>query len=145
MAGKTYLRTILALPLSLNSELWTGASLLRKSATLEIGNFNALMKYREDVDLGQRLLTAGYSIVRDPELVLTDTFIDESLLKLLDRRWRWYRSSDLRHSLKNIHQSFRDGGKRYKSSRHLCSSHLLLSPYYHIYRALRDRLCLKDN
>lgn len=129
----------------MNSELWTGAALLRKSATLAVGNFNVGMKSREDSELGRRLLKAGYAVVRDPELVITHAG-DESLLQLLDRYWRWYRINAIRSSYRAVYQSFAVMATEDIRARDLCAVPIsLLSPYYQIYRAVCARIRLKDD
>ena len=73
--------------------LTTYGTILRRSAVLDVGNFNPLLRHSEDKDLGKRLLNAGYKIIGDPNLVVYSIKKD-SVLSVLERYWRWYGGED---------------------------------------------------
>ncbi len=68
--------------------LATAGALVRKSAVMRIGNFNPAFRFREDLDLSDRLLAAGLDVVFDPQLKVRFLAV-ESLSSILDRDWRW--------------------------------------------------------
>ena len=63
--------------------------MLRKSAVLDVGNFNQDLRHSEDRELGQRLIKAGFKIIGDPNLVVYSIKKD-SIWSVLERYWRWY-------------------------------------------------------
>jgi cellulose synthase/poly-beta-1,6-N-acetylglucosamine synthase-like glycosyltransferase len=69
--------------------LTTYGTILRRSAVLDVGNFNSALRHSEDKDLGKRLLNAGYKIIGDPNLIVYSIKKD-SVLSVLERYWRWY-------------------------------------------------------
>ena len=73
--------------------LTTYGTILRRSAVLDVGNFNPSLRHSEDKDLGKRLLSAGYKIIGDPNLVVYSIKKD-SVLSVLERYWRWYGGED---------------------------------------------------
>lgn len=73
--------------------LTTYGTMLRRSAVLNAGNFNSTLRHSEDKDLGQRLLSAGYKIIGDPNLIVYSIKRD-SVLSVLERYWRWYGGED---------------------------------------------------
>jgi GT2 family glycosyltransferase len=73
--------------------LTTYGTLLRRSAVLDVGNFNPSLRHSEDKDLGKRLLNAGYKIIGDPNLVVYSIKKD-SVFSVLERYWRWYGGED---------------------------------------------------
>ena len=90
--------------------LTTYGTVLRRSAVLDVGNFNPSLRHSEDKDLGNRLLNAGYKIIGDPNLVVYSIKKD-SVLSVLERYWRWYGGVDEKFSIKDywhaIKASFR--------------------------------------
>jgi glycosyltransferase involved in cell wall biosynthesis len=68
--------------------LSTGAVLMRKSAVIEVGNFNSHLREGEDGELGMRLLDQGYEVVCDPDLRSTALGRD-SIVRVLERYRRW--------------------------------------------------------
>lgn len=69
--------------------LITYGTILRRSAALEVGNFSEELRHSEDAELGERLLSAGYDIVADPQVPV---FCNKqnSISEVLERYWRWY-------------------------------------------------------
>ena len=73
--------------------LITYGTMVRRSAVLEVGNFNPRLRHSEDAELGQRLLAAGCDIVSDPRVpVLCNA--RNSVRQVLERYWRWYAGAD---------------------------------------------------
>ena len=73
--------------------LTTYGTILRRSAVMDVGNFNLSLRHSEDKDLGKRLLNAGYKIIGDPNLVVYSIKKD-SVFSVLERYWRWYGGED---------------------------------------------------
>jgi glycosyltransferase involved in cell wall biosynthesis len=71
------------------SALITGGSIVRKSSVIEVGNFNSTLRHSEDHELGDRLLSAGFDIVFDPQLLAT-SLDHNNFLQLMERYWRWH-------------------------------------------------------
>jgi glycosyltransferase involved in cell wall biosynthesis len=75
--------------ISHKSPLITYGTILRRSAVLEMGNFNLGLRHTEDAEMGERLLIAGYDNVFDPRApVYCNT--QNTLPEVLERYWRWY-------------------------------------------------------
>ena len=73
------------------SKLATYAAILRKSATLRAGNYDASLRHGEDYDLGLRLLNVG-DVVYDPSLEVAPV-LHNSLVQVMERYSRWYRAA----------------------------------------------------
>lgn len=71
------------------SSLITFGTLLRRDAVLAVGNYNTSYRCNEDVELGERLLAAGYDVVFDPNLLLY-SITGNSIRQVLERYSRWY-------------------------------------------------------
>jgi glycosyltransferase involved in cell wall biosynthesis len=71
------------------SLLSTYGCVVRASAVREVGNFNPNLRHSEDVDLGQRLLNAGFDVIFDPSLCVYSG-ISNTTQEVLERYWRWY-------------------------------------------------------
>lgn len=69
--------------------LSTYGCVIRRSAVLEVGNFDRSLRHSEDADLGRRLLAAGFDVVFDPSLLVVSG-VSNSLGQVLERYWRWY-------------------------------------------------------
>lgn len=69
--------------------LSTAGAVLRKSSVTQVGNFNPLFRYREDLDLSDRLLAADCDVVYDPALKIK-LLASESIGTVLERDWRWH-------------------------------------------------------
>ena len=69
--------------------LITYGTMMRRSAVLEVGNFDPTLRHSEDAELGERLLAAGYDIVFDPS-VPVHCNVRNTLGQVLERYWRWY-------------------------------------------------------
>ena len=76
-------------PLQHDAPLSTYGCALRRSAVLQVGNFNYCLRHSEDADLGHRLLAAGYKVIFDPSLHVISA-VSNSTLEVLDRYWRWH-------------------------------------------------------
>lgn len=66
-----------------------GGGLFRRDAIASVGYLaNRWLKAREEADLGMRLLTAGWHLVRLPEPSVTHTGHNESSFEMICRLWR---------------------------------------------------------
>jgi GT2 family glycosyltransferase len=92
------------------SSLTTYGTLMRRDSVIEVGNFNQNLRHSEDRELGQRLISAGFKIIGDPNLVVYSIKKD-SISSVLERYWRWYGGENESMSfgtyLKSIKGSFR--------------------------------------
>jgi glycosyltransferase involved in cell wall biosynthesis len=68
--------------------LITYGTLMRRSAVLEVGNFNPTLRHSEDAELGERLLAADYDIVFDPTVPVFCN-VQNTMGEVLERYWRW--------------------------------------------------------
>lgn len=73
--------------------LITYGTIVRRSAVLEVGNFDPALRHTEDGELGERLLAAGYDVVFDPRVPVYCN-VQNSLGQVLERYWRWYAGLD---------------------------------------------------
>lgn len=123
--------------------LITYGTIVRRSALLAVGNFNAKLRHTEDAELGQRLLAAGRDIVSDPRVpVLCNS--SNSVLQVLERYWRWYAGADelvswatyrksLVYAIKGmVREDLRDGDP-------LSAILSLGSPSYQVLKSLKNR------
>jgi len=69
--------------------LITWGTVLRKSASEAVGGFRRDMPHSEDADLGHRLLSSDWIMMRDPKLRL-HPLVSNSPGKLCERFLRWY-------------------------------------------------------
>jgi len=72
----------------LRAPLITYGTLMRRSAVLEVGNFDPNLRHSEDKELGERLLASGYLIVFDPSVAVFCN-VENSIGQVLERYWRW--------------------------------------------------------
>jgi len=75
-------------------------TLMRRSLALEAGNFNQAVRNREDAELGERLLAAGFDIVFDPTAAVVCNAQNNTLSQVLVRYRRWYEEKNERVSWK---------------------------------------------
>jgi GT2 family glycosyltransferase len=71
------------------TSLVTYGTLVKRSIILNAGNFDSRLQHSEDEDLGLRLLKLGYKSIGDPKLI-TYSEVDNSLIQVLERHWRWH-------------------------------------------------------
>ena len=90
--------------------LTTYGTLVRRSAVLDVGNFNPSLRHSEDKDLGKRLLSSGYKIIGNPNLFVYSIKKD-SVLSVLERYWRWYGGEDERMSFHDYLHAIRSSIK----------------------------------
>lgn len=128
--------------------LTTYGTLLRRSAVLDVGNFNPSLRHSEDKDLGKRLLNAGYKIIGDPNLVVYSIKKD-SVLSVLERYWRWYggenESMSLRDYLNAIKASIKPMIQQDLKAKDWRAAFIsFICPHYgffrHLYRKLTGKL-----
>lgn len=123
--------------------LITGGVIMRRSAILEVGNFDTTLRHSEDRELGRRLLAGGWKIIYEPRAVVT-TLVSNTVAQALERYWRW--NSGVRPEFR-----FRDYAKmtwysmkvlaaRDLRSRDLgCAVMSAILPHYCALRTLRGR------
>ena len=85
------------------ASLATGCCLLRLSAVRAVGNFNERLREREDQELGDRLINAGFEVVFDPDLFCRETG-SNTLSEVLSRYARW--------NLENSSMTLREYGRQ---------------------------------
>ena len=123
--------------------LTTYGTILRRSAVLDVGNFNRELVHSEDKELGDRLLKAGYKIIGDPNLIVYSMKKDTTL-SVLERYWRWYGGTDEKFSLRDywhaIKASFRPMMQEDMRENDWKSAFIsFLCPHYGFYRYLYRR------
>jgi GT2 family glycosyltransferase len=69
--------------------LATWGALLRKSAVLEVGNFDPAYRHGEDAELGRRLSSQGWDVVFEPA-ALVHPSRDNTIAEVLERYFRWH-------------------------------------------------------
>lgn len=85
---------------NLQAPLITYGTLMRRSAVLEVGNFDPELRHSEDKELGERLLANDYHIVFDPSVAVFCN-VENSLGQVLERYWRWHAGTDEAISLQS--------------------------------------------
>lgn len=75
--------------LSEDASLATYGAIMRKSAVLEVGNYDSALRHSEDAELGERLRAAGWKVIQDPSLLVISVSRN-SLAQVLERYWRWH-------------------------------------------------------
>jgi glycosyltransferase involved in cell wall biosynthesis len=70
------------------ASLATTCSVIRKSAVETVGGFDLRLREREDYELGERLLRAGFDVVFDPALWAVSEK-SETVWQVLERYARW--------------------------------------------------------
>lgn len=125
------------------SSLITYGTILRRSAVLELGNFNPEMRHTEDAELGDRLLAAGFDIIFDPRVPVFCN-VQNTLKEALDRYWRWYagigEKVSFRGYAKNISYSIKGMAMIDFSQRDpLAALISLLCPHYQFWRSVLNK------
>ncbi|MBG29608.1 MAG: hypothetical protein CMI31_06355 [Opitutae bacterium] len=124
--------------------LITYGTLMKRSAVLEVGNFNASLRHTEDGDLGDRLLAAGHEIWGDPDLAVT-SLTQNTLFQVMERYWRWYAGKEEKLSLSAYWHDFK-GSIRPMAASDLangdwgCACISLFSPHYRFWKTLYNKL-----
>ncbi|MDG0964306.1 MAG: glycosyltransferase [Opitutales bacterium] len=121
------------------SSLTTYGTLMRRGAIKEVGNFDASLKHSEDIELGRRLIKAGYSLLGIPSLA-TYSIRPDTLTSVLERYWRWYGGIDegmgILDYIQSIKASFRPMIQQDIKSRDFASVLIsFLCPHYGYLRA----------
>jgi GT2 family glycosyltransferase len=82
-------------PGAVNRRGWlaTYGAMVRRSAVMDAGNYDARLRHTEDAELGQRLLAKGWDVVMDPALEAI-SIARNSLPQVLERYWRWNAGKD---------------------------------------------------
>ena len=84
-----------------NASLCTGAYVSRVSAFRAVGNFRSDLRHSEDLELGDRLLNAGYKVVFEPKCI-AHPLVQNTIIQCLERHWRWYVARDGRMDWKTF-------------------------------------------
>jgi hypothetical protein len=122
------------------ASLATGCCVVRKSAAEQVGGFNPALRAGEDVDLGRRLLGAGFDVVFDPKLVATSVLAN-SVTEVLERYARWNTTSrmTLRGFLRQLNYSLKVMvAKDLKAKDPLGACLSLLAPHYQFWGGVFD-------
>jgi GT2 family glycosyltransferase len=82
------------------ASLATGGVLMRRSSILQAGNFKDSLRHSEDIDLGNRLLAAGFKVVFDPTLRIMQVGRTR-FWSLMERYWRWHAGPEERTSVRH--------------------------------------------
>ncbi len=69
--------------------LATYGAVVRRSAVLGAGNYDARLRHSEDAELGQRLLAKDWEVIQDPSLEAI-SLARNSLSQVMERYWRWH-------------------------------------------------------
>ena len=122
----------------------TYGTIVRKSHIIGVGNFNPDLKHSEDEDLGKRLLQNGYTLFSNHDLRVHCN-LENSLLEVLERYWRWHVGRDEKSSLWDYLQSIKNSIKPMAQtdfySRHWTSIPIsLFCPHYCFLKTLLTRL-----
>jgi glycosyltransferase involved in cell wall biosynthesis len=122
----------------------TFGAMVRSSAVVAVGGYDASLRHSEDAELGSRLEGANFDVVGDPSLQVFCN-IRNSLPQVLERYWRWYAGKDEFFSLKiyfkRVLFSIRNmaWGDLQAGEPLTCLISLLL-PHYQLWRDLKGRI-----
>ncbi|HLK15829.1 MAG TPA: glycosyltransferase family 2 protein [Fimbriimonadaceae bacterium] len=127
----------------LKDGLITWAFMARVEALRQVGNFDRSLRHSEDLDMGRRLIGAGWKIAYEPAaLVVTQS--SNTMSQVLERFWRWHGGLHPRFSARDyfraIAYSFKVHAKRDLAARDPASALISLwLPHYCAYRSLTYR------
>ncbi len=128
-------------PLAVNrrATLATYGTMVRKSAALAVGNYDAALRHSEDAELGGRLLARGFDVVFDPELHALAS-ARSTFAQLMERYWRWHAGQDESASwkayLKQVSYSFKVMAREdLRAGDPLSVPVSLFSPHYQFWRS----------
>jgi glycosyltransferase involved in cell wall biosynthesis len=138
--GRHLFKTDLAPAVNRRASLSTGGTLMRAAAVREVGGYDARLRHSEDIELGGRLIAAGFDVVFDPALTVT-AIASNTLAAVLERHWRWNAGVDETATVRGYARSIS------YSIRHMARTDLvegdfagalvsLLSPHDHFWRSL---------
>ncbi len=74
--------------LDTSASLNTNGALLRREAVAAVGGFNPSLKHSEDAELSRRLTQAGWKIIFDPTLLVTELTFN-TWTQVFERVWRY--------------------------------------------------------
>jgi glycosyltransferase involved in cell wall biosynthesis len=123
--------------------LATGGAVVRRSAAVAVGGYDAARRHSEDSDLGARLIRAGFDVVQDPALEAM-SIASNTVGEVLERYWRWYAGHDeavsWRGYLKGIGYSVKGMAAADLAAGDPFSVPVsLLAPHYQFWRSLLRR------
>jgi cellulose synthase/poly-beta-1,6-N-acetylglucosamine synthase-like glycosyltransferase len=120
--------------------LITWAFVARAAAVREVGNFNQDLRHSEDLELGERLIAAGWRIVYEPRATVM-TSGSNTIAEVFERYWRWNSGLHPRFRaagyLKNVAYAIKVLAKRDLAARDpACAVLSLALPHYCAIRTL---------
>ena len=77
---------------------------------MAVGNFNSKLVHSEDEEMGQRLLQNGYTLLSNHDLNVYCN-LENSLLEVLERYWRWHVGRDEKMTLLDYLRSIKNSIK----------------------------------
>ena len=128
----------------INSNLFiTYGTIVRKSHIVNVGNFNPDLKHSEDEDMGKRLLQNGYTLLSNHDLKVHCN-IENSLLEVLERYWRWHVGRDEKMTLIDYLRSIKNSIKPMaqedlNSGNWSCITLSLICPHYCYFKTLTSK------
>ena len=122
----------------------TYGTIVRKTHILNVGNFNPKLRHSEDEDLGERLIQNGYSLLSNHDLIVNCN-VENSLLEVLERYWRWYIGKNEKMTFKDYLHSIKNSIKPMaqedlNSGNWSCIPISLFCPHYCLFKTLLTRL-----
>jgi glycosyltransferase involved in cell wall biosynthesis len=142
--GRHLFRMQEAMAVQHNALLSTFGCVLRREAVMQVGNFDRSLRHSEDVELGVRLLGAGFDVVFDPNLHVISS-VTNTVRQVLERHWRWYAGTSeavsLRWYVKQIWYAIKVMAMRDLRDGDLLAVPIsLLSPHYQFWKSwIRQR------
>jgi GT2 family glycosyltransferase len=130
-------------PIRRDGTLATYGAIVRRSACLRVGNYDAARRHTEDAELGERLRRAGFDVIFDPGLE-TISMTRNSLSQVMERYWRWNAGKDetvsCRTYLRAVWFSLRVMAVRDLADHDLPAALIsLYSPHFQFWRSLLRR------
>ena len=123
--------------------LITYGTLMRKDAITKVGNFNSSLIRCEDLDLGKRLISHGYTLLGHTDVYIY-SLISNNIAKLYERYWRWYYSDTQQISLNQCWSSIKNSLNPMavtdlKNGDLRCAFISVFLPYYCFYKSLKNK------
>ena len=146
--GRHLFKEEVVFPESSRSEmLITYGTLLKRSAVLEVGNFNPELRHTEDDELGKRLVQGGYQIWGNSTLVVR-SLVSNTLLEVMERYWRWNTGKDEAFGWKNYWHDIKGSIKPMASTDlakrdWICACISLMTPHYRFWKAIKSKVARK--
>tara|TARA_B100001093_G_C26853941_1_gene1026460 strand:+ start:947 stop:1768 length:822 start_codon:yes stop_codon:yes gene_type:complete len=118
----------------------TYGAIMRKSHIMEVGNFDPELVHSEDEEITERLLHNGYTLLSNHDLKVYCN-IDNTLIEVLERYWRWYIGKEQKMTFKDYLHSIKCSIKPMihedlKAGYWGCILISLLCPHYSYFKTL---------